>query len=66
MLAEAGEEILSFTAFPREHRRRIWSNTPQKRLNREIRRRTDAVGISPSRCAIIRLVGGGTGSAASS
>jgi transposase-like protein len=57
MLREAQDDLLAFTAFPVAHWKKIWSTNPLERLNKEIKRRTDVVGVFPNPEALLRLAG---------
>ena len=57
MLRDAREDLLAFTGFPPAHWKKIWSTNPLERLNKEVKRRTDVVGVFPNPEALLRLAG---------
>ena len=57
MLRDAAEDLLAFTSFPPGHWKKIWSTSPLERLNKEVKRRTDVVGVFPNPEALLRLAG---------
>ena len=57
MLRDAHDDLLAFTGFPVAHWKKIWSTNPLERLNKEVKRRTDVVGVFPNPAALLRLAG---------
>ena len=56
-MRDAAVDICAFIAFPQAHRRKIWSTNPLERVNKEIKRRTNVVGIFPNEAGVLRLAG---------
>ena len=57
MLRDAADDITAFADFPVSHWKKIWSTNPLERVNKEIKRRTDVVGVFPNPPSLLRLAG---------
>ena len=57
MLRDAAVDVCAFAAFPQAHWKKVWSTNPLERVNKEIKRRTNVVGIFPNEAGVIRLAG---------
>jgi putative transposase len=54
---ESEHDVLAYTGFPAQHRAKLHSTNPLERLNKEVKRRADVVGIFPGEASIVRLIG---------
>jgi transposase-like protein len=57
LMDASGHDVLAYMAFPAQHRAKLHSTNPLERLNKEVKRRADVVGIFPSEPSIVRLIG---------
>jgi putative transposase len=57
LMDESEHDVLAYTGFPAQHRAKLHSTNPLERLNKEVKRRADVVGIFPGEASIVRLIG---------